>query len=76
MKILPPHRIGDTESLARSGVYIMVGAREMFYLKELHAKGYSIRAIAYITGHDRKTVRKYINAQLYPRYKHRPKKPS
>lgn len=48
----------------------------MFYLKELHAKGYSIRAIACITGHDRKTVRKYINAQLYPRYKHRRKKPS
>lgn len=48
----------------------------MFYLKELHAKGYSIRAIACITGHDRKTVRKYISAQLYPRYKRRPKKPS
>ncbi|MEW8979783.1 MAG: hypothetical protein AB2385_15445 [Symbiobacterium sp.] len=54
----------------------MVGAREMFYLRELYAKGYSIRAIARITGHDRKTVSKYIKAQLYPRYKRRPQKPS
>ncbi|HEY8347352.1 MAG TPA: IS21 family transposase, partial [Symbiobacteriaceae bacterium] len=54
----------------------MVGAEEMFCIKELHAKGFSIRAIARMTGHDRKTVRKYINAQCCPRYKPRPKRPS
>lgn len=48
----------------------------MFFIKELHAKGFSIRAIARMTGHDRKTVRKYINAQTCPRYKPRPKRPS
>lgn len=54
----------------------MVGAREMFYIKDLHAKGFGIRAIARMTGHDRKTVRKYIKAQSSPRYKPRPKRPS
>ena len=48
----------------------------MFFIKELHAKGFGIRAIARMTGHDRKTVRKYINAQACPRYKPRPKRPS
>lgn len=48
----------------------------MFFIKELHAQGFSIRAIARMTGHDRKTVRKYINAQTCPRYKPHPKRPS
>lgn len=48
----------------------------MFYIQDLHAKGFSIRAIARMTGHDRKTIRKYINAQQAPRYKPRPHRPS
>lgn len=48
----------------------------MFVIKDLHAKGFGVRAIARITGRDRKTVRKYINAQARPEYKSRPKRPS
>lgn len=48
----------------------------MFYIQDLYAKGFSIRAIARMTGHDRKTIRKYINAQQAPRYKPRPHRPS
>ena len=48
----------------------------MFYLKELHAKGFKIKQIARMTGHDPKTVRKYIKAQELPQYKPRPTRPS
>src|SRR5690606_38051846 len=34
------------------------------------------RAIARMTGHDRKTIRKYIDAQQVPRYKPRARRPS
>ncbi|MBT9260401.1 MAG: hypothetical protein KM310_11745 [Clostridiales bacterium] len=48
----------------------------MFDVKALYEELRSIRAVARITGHDRKTVRKIIYAQELPRYKPRPPRPS
>jgi transposase len=48
----------------------------MFDLKQMHAQGMSIRAIALATGHDRKTVSRWINSHELPRYTPRPPKPS
>lgn len=45
-------------------------------IRDLHAQGLSISEIARKTGHDRKTVRKYINRKRESSYKPRPKRPS
>lgn len=45
-------------------------------MRDLHAQGLSISEIARRTGHDRKTVRKYINLGKEPSCKPRPRRPS
>ncbi|MEW6048914.1 MAG: IS21 family transposase, partial [Bacillota bacterium] len=45
-------------------------------IKVIYAEGLSIREIARRTGHDRKTVRKYLRAKELPEYKPRPPRPS
>lgn len=45
-------------------------------MRDLHAQGLSISEIARRTGHDRKTVRKYINLGKEPSYRPRPRRPS
>ena len=55
----------------------MVNLLEMMNILELHRQGMSIRAIAQLTGKDRKTVRKYISDGLKaPQYRPRPEMPS
>lgn len=50
----------------------MVNLKELMMILELHRQGLPISAIAQRTGHDRKTVRKYIQRGLeVPRYKPR-----
>lgn len=50
----------------------MVDLKEMMMILELHRQGLSVRAISQRTGHDRKTVRKYIARGLQaPQYKPR-----
>lgn len=50
----------------------MVDLKEMMMISELHRQGLSVRAISQRTGHDRKTVRKYIARGLQaPQYKPR-----
>lgn len=53
----------------------MVNLKELMMILELHRQGLPISVIAERTGHDRKTVRKYIEQGLVvPRYKPRPAK--
>jgi transposase len=55
----------------------VVNLLEMMNILELHRQGMSTRAIAQLTGKDRKTVRKYISDGLKaPQYKARPEMPS
>lgn len=50
----------------------MVNLKELMMILELHRQGLSVSAIAERTGHDRKTVRKYIHQGLaVPTYKPR-----
>ena len=50
----------------------MVDLKELMTILELHEQGLSVSAIAERTGHDRKTVRKYIRKGLKaPKYKPR-----
>ena len=44
-------------------------------LKDLFDDGLSISEIARQNGHDRKTIRKYINSETLPLRKDRPEKP-
>ena len=44
-------------------------------LRDLFNEGLSISEIARQTGHDRKTIRKYINIETPPLRKDRPEKP-
>ena len=44
----------------------------MFNILELRAQGLSIREVARRTGHDRKTVRKWLRQREIPRYGPRP----
>lgn len=48
----------------------------MFDLQQMYAQGMSIRAIARATGHDRKTVSRWVKSHKLPRYSPRPPKPS
>jgi transposase len=53
----------------------VVNLKELMMILELHRQGLPISVIAERTGHDRKTVRKYIEQGLVvPRYKSRPAK--
>ena len=38
----------------------MINLRELIVILDLHKEGLSVSAIAERTGHDRKTIRKYI----------------
>ena len=50
----------------------MVNLKELIMILELHRQGLSVSAIAERTGHDRKTVRKYIaDGLVVPKYKSR-----
>ena len=55
----------------------MVKLKEWMMILELHRQGLSVSAIAERTGHDRKTVRKYIREGLVaPKYKPRHPRPT
>ena len=55
----------------------MVNLKEWMMILELHRQGLSVSAIAERTGHDRKTVRKYIREGLAtPKYKPRHPRPT
>lgn len=54
----------------------VVNLKELMMILELHGQGLSVSAIAQRTGHDRKTVRKYISQGLVaPVYKPREPRP-
>ena len=54
----------------------VVNLKELIMILELHRQGLSVSAIAQRTGHDRKTVRKYIAGGLVvPAYKPRVAQP-
>ena len=55
----------------------VVNLKELMMILELHRQGLSVSAISERTGHDRKTVRKYIQQGLVaPRYKPRVPRPT
>lgn len=55
----------------------MINLKELMMILELHRQGLSVSAIAERTGHDRKTVRKYIRQGLVaPEYKPRAPRPT
>lgn len=55
----------------------MVNLKELMMILELHKQSLSVSAIAARTGHDRKTVRKYIRQGLaMPTYKPRETRPT
>ncbi len=55
----------------------MVNLKGLMMILELHRHGLSVSAIAERTGHDRKTVRKYIERGLVaPKYRPRTPRPS
>jgi transposase len=54
----------------------MLEIEDYIMIRELHAKGYSITEISDKTGHDRKTVKKYLNITTIPEPKQRAKKAS
>ena len=55
----------------------MVDLKGLMMILELHRQGLSVSAIAERTGHDRKTVRKYIHQGLVtPKYKPRTPRPT
>lgn len=49
---------------------------DFFMIRELRQKGWTITAIARETGFDRKTIRKYLNAETVPQSAQRMKKGS
>lgn len=49
---------------------------DFFMIRELRQKGWTITAIARETGFDRKTIRKYLNAEMVPQSAQRMKKGS
>jgi len=54
----------------------MIDMEEWFTMKEMHREGMSISAIAKVTGHDRKTVRKHIRTNEPQKYSKREPKTS
>ena len=55
----------------------MLRGRDVQELKELQRQGMSIQAISELTGWDRKTIRKYVQAAgVVPEYGPRPAQPS
>jgi transposase len=50
----------------------MLKTDEWFLIQDLHLKGFSISEIAKQTGHDRKTVKKYLNLKAAPEPQKRP----
>jgi len=54
----------------------MLEIEEYIMIRELHAQGFSITDISDKTGHDRKTVKKYLNLTTIPEPKQRAKKES
>jgi transposase len=57
--VLPP-------SLATEETAAVLKGRDVLMIHDLHRQGLSIQEIARRTGHDRKTVRKYLKAGLEP----------
>jgi transposase len=53
----------------------MLTGREFHMLRDLFDQGLSISEIARQTGHDRKTIRKYINSEIPPMMSERSKSP-
>lgn len=54
----------------------MLKMEEFFMIRELHQKGWTLTKIAEETGFDRKTIRKYIQAEQLPRSSGRKKRES
>ncbi|CDQ20724.1 Transposase [Halobacillus karajensis] len=55
---------------------MMVKIGEFFMIRELHQKGWTVKAISEETGFDPKTIRKYINSDELPKKKRSQKRPS
>lgn len=53
----------------------MLTGREFHMLRDLFNQGLSISEIARQNGHDRKTIRKYINSEIPPVMSERSKSP-
>jgi transposase len=50
----------------------MLTKEEWLLTRDLHSKAFSISEISRVTGHDRKTVRKYLNRKTAPEFQKRP----
>jgi hypothetical protein len=73
----PPLDVVNRSPLHTEEVLILVKGENMQELKELQRQGMSIQAITELTGWDRKTMRKYMQAAgVVPDYGPRPAQPS
>jgi transposase len=54
----------------------MLTKEEWLLIRDLHSKAFSISEIARAIGHDRKTVRKYLNQETEPEPQKHPTRPS
>jgi transposase len=54
----------------------MLTKEEWLLIRDLHSKAYSISEIARVIGHDRKTVKNYLNLETAPKFQKRPTIPS
>jgi transposase len=62
--------------LRKTGGPTLLDTEGWWVINDLKREGMSIKAISEATGHDRKTVRRYIQAGGIPEYKERVKRPS
>jgi len=73
----PPLDVVSRSPLQTEEVPRLVKGRDVQELKELQRQGMSIQAISELTGWDRKTIRKYVQAAgVVPEYGPRPAPPS
>jgi transposase len=54
----------------------MLTKEEWLLIRDLHSKAFNTSEIARVIGHDRKTVRKYLNLETAPEFQKRPTRPS
>jgi transposase len=54
----------------------MLTKEEWLLIRDLHSNAFSISEIARVIGHDRKTVRKYLNQETAPEPQKHPTRPS
>jgi transposase len=54
----------------------MLTKEEWLLIRDLHSKAYNISEIARVIGHDRKTVKNYLNLETAPKFQKCPTRPS